>query len=141
MLGERTILVFSKKAHKEELARLKKLGYKITHPTETMATDLTQQLTGDELKEYLATRFPTQSKEMTNKPTVTAAFTPEWFSAQFADILCEASVGDVTRDQATIDNMMEGFELAINDWLSYHEDCCRTYREVHAKFLGIDRDW
>ena len=35
MLGERIVIVFSEKAHKEELARLKKLGYKITHPTET----------------------------------------------------------------------------------------------------------
>ena len=35
MLGERTIIVFSEKAHQEELARLKKLGYEITHPTDT----------------------------------------------------------------------------------------------------------
>ena len=31
-LGERTLIVFSEKAHQEELARLKKLGYEITHP-------------------------------------------------------------------------------------------------------------
>ncbi len=34
-LGERTIIVFSEKAHQEELARLKKLGYEITHPVDT----------------------------------------------------------------------------------------------------------
>jgi len=34
MLGERTIIVFSEKVYKEELARLKELGYEITHPTE-----------------------------------------------------------------------------------------------------------
>ena len=106
-----------------------------------MATDLTQELTGDELKEYLATRFPTQSKEMTTDTILTAAFDAEWFREQFADILADVSVGDRDRDKATAVNMMEGFELAINDWLSYHEEACQSYRELHAKFLGIDRDW
>ncbi len=32
-LGERTLIVFSLSAHQQELARLKKLGYKITHPS------------------------------------------------------------------------------------------------------------
>jgi len=32
MLGERTLIVFSEKAHQEELTRLQKLGYEITHP-------------------------------------------------------------------------------------------------------------
>ena len=31
-LGERTLLVFSLEAHQAELARLKRLGYEITHP-------------------------------------------------------------------------------------------------------------
>ena len=30
LLGERTLIVFSEKAHQKELVRLKKLGYKIT---------------------------------------------------------------------------------------------------------------
>jgi hypothetical protein len=32
-LGERTLIVFSLEAHQQELARLKKLGYEITHPS------------------------------------------------------------------------------------------------------------
>ncbi len=104
-----------------------------------MATELTQQLTGPELEEYLATRFPTESKTMTTDAILTAAFDAEWFREQFADILADVSVGDVDRDKATAENMMEGFELAINDWLCYHEDSCRSYRELHAKFLQIDR--
>ena len=33
-LGERTLIVFSLSAHQQELARLKKLGYEITHPVQ-----------------------------------------------------------------------------------------------------------
>ena len=31
-LGERILIVFSLEAHQAELARLKRLGYEITHP-------------------------------------------------------------------------------------------------------------
>ena len=105
-----------------------------------MATELTQQLTGPELEEYLATRFPAKSPEMTTDTILTAAFDAEWFREQFADILADVSVGDADRDKATAENMMEGFELAINDWLCYHEDACKSYRALHAKFLGISCD-
>ena len=103
-----------------------------------MATDNTVQLTGKELEEYLASRFPTTSPEMNT--VLTAAFDAEWFREQFADILADVSVGDRDRDKATAINMMEGFEMAINDWLVYHEDAIKSYRALHAKFLGIDRD-
>ena len=33
-LGERTLIVFSLRAHQEQLHRLKKLGYEITHPVQ-----------------------------------------------------------------------------------------------------------
>ena len=32
LLGERVLIVFGEEAHHEHLARLKKLGYEITHP-------------------------------------------------------------------------------------------------------------
>ena len=54
-----------------------------------MTTDNTVQLTGEELKEYIATRFPTQSKPMTTDTILTAAFDAEWFREQFADILAD----------------------------------------------------
>ena len=106
-----------------------------------MATDLTQELTGPELEEYLASRFPTIPTTSSEMNTVlTAAFDAEWFREQFADILADVSVGDRDRDKATAINMMEGFELAINDWLSYHEDAIKSYRELHSRFLGMNRD-
>ena len=37
-LGERTLLVFSLEEHQQELARLKKLGYEITHPIQDDVT-------------------------------------------------------------------------------------------------------
>ena len=39
-LGERTLIVFSLEAHQQELARLKKLGYKITHPSGDSTNEL-----------------------------------------------------------------------------------------------------
>ncbi len=76
---------------------------------------------------------------MTTKTITTTAFDAEWFRQQFADILSDAAVGDPDRDKATAENMMEGFEMAINDWLCYHEAACQSYCELHARFLGIDR--
>ena len=40
MLGERTLIVFSEKARQQELARLKKLGYEITHPSGDSTNEL-----------------------------------------------------------------------------------------------------
>ena len=37
-MGERIVIVFSEKAHQQELARLKKLGYEITHPVQDDVT-------------------------------------------------------------------------------------------------------
>ncbi len=105
-----------------------------------MATENTVQLTGKELEEYIAKRFPTESEPVTAETILTAAFDAEWFREQFADILADVSVGDRDRDKVTAINMMQGFELAICDWLTYHEDASKSYRELHAKFLGIDRD-
>ena len=64
----------------------------------------------------------------------------QWFAVQFADILEAAATGDALKDKEVAENLMEGFEIAINDWLCYHEDACKSYRELHARFLGIARD-
>ena len=67
--------------------------------------------------------------------------TVEYYQEHFADILSEVGVGDVPGHdpEALAANLIEGFELAINDWLCYHEDCCKNYRDLHAKFLMISR--
>ena len=67
--------------------------------------------------------------------------TVAYYQECFADILSEVGIGDVPGHDAegTAANIIEGFELAVNDWLCYHEDCCKNYRDLHAKFLMISR--
>ena len=63
--------------------------------------------------------------------------TAEFYQALFADILADCGTGlDTDTDTAT--NMLRGFELAIIDWMTYHEKCIKSYRDLHAQFLGIN---
>ena len=68
--------------------------------------------------------------------------TVEYYQEHFADILSEAGIGEVPGHDPDLvaANIIEGFELAVNDWLCYHEDCCKNYRDLHARFLMINRD-
>ena len=61
------------------------------------------------------------------------------FQTVFADILAEVGTGIPERDAEIAVNMLEGFEKAIMDWMTYHEECIKSYRDLHARFLGIDR--
>ena len=101
-----------------------------------MTTNLTQQLTGTELEEYLAKRFASKAT-VKEAPTVYSA---EYFADMFADILADVGCGIPAQDKQTADNLMEGFELAIDQWLTYHEEVGRSYKTLHARFLGINRD-
>ena len=101
-----------------------------------MATDNTVQLTGQELEDYLAKRFPPKIT-VTQTPAIYSA---EYFADCFADILAEVGTGIPAQDKQVADNLMEGFELAIDQWLTYHEEVGRSYKTLHARFLGINRD-
>ena len=65
--------------------------------------------------------------------------TTEHFKAVFSDILAEVGTGIPERDAECAVAMLEGFEQAIFSWLEYHEASIKSYRELHARFLGIDR--
>ena len=65
--------------------------------------------------------------------------TADHFEAVFSDILAEVGTGIPERDAECAVAMLEGFERAIMSWMSYHEECIKSYRELHARFLGIDR--
>ena len=65
--------------------------------------------------------------------------TAEYFQAMFADILADVGTGIAERDQEVAVAMLEGFERAIMDWLDYHDNCQKSYRLLHPRFLGIDR--
>ena len=67
-------------------------------------------------------------------------YSAEYFSDMFADILADVGCGIPAQDKQTADNLMEGFELAIDQWLTYHEEVGRSYKTLHARFLGMNRD-
>lgn len=61
--------------------------------------------------------------------------TTDCYRHMFADILADVASGDAKRDFDTSVAIMEGFELAIIDWMKYHEDAAKSYRELHGRFL------
>ena len=55
--------------------------------------------------------------------------TPEYYKEGFSDYL-----SDVEADNpATIDNLVEGFLLAIGDWLDYHQKQADAYTELRER--------
>ena len=64
--------------------------------------------------------------------------TPEYNSVEnykrlFMDIIAE--VGDDCTTDETIYNIYAGFEAAIIDWMSYHDDATKRLRKLHASFM------
>jgi len=51
----------------------------------------------------------------------------------FADIIVE--VGDSDCTDETIANIYSGFEAAIIDQMSYHDDAVKRLRKLHAAFM------
>ena len=52
----------------------------------------------------------------------------------FRDIL-----GDLdSNDSTTAVAVMQAFEAAICDWMEYHQDQMRSYRDLHRQFLGAE---
>jgi len=55
--------------------------------------------------------------------------TPEFYAEGFADYL-----GDVDAENpATIDNLMRGFCLAIDEWFTYHEQQADAYAQLRQR--------
>ena len=61
--------------------------------------------------------------------------TAEVYRRLFADILADVATGEPKRDIDTAVAIMEGFELALIDWMKYHEGAAKSYRELHGRFL------
>ena len=66
--------------------------------------------------------------------------TAEFYAAQFSDVIADVGTGIKERDAQTAVAMMHGFELAITQWMDYHDECIKSYKQLHARFLGIARD-
>ena len=61
----------------------------------------------------------------------------EDYKEQFEDIICRLDEFEDVELHAKA--MIQGFELAIMSTLRYHEDCLKTYKMLHAEYLGIKR--
>ena len=61
--------------------------------------------------------------------------TADTYRQLFADILADVASGEPKRDSDTAVAIMEGFELAIIDWMKYHEEAIKSYRDLHGRFL------
>ena len=61
--------------------------------------------------------------------------TEEYYCELFSDILADCATGRKEEDLKTIRNAMAGFERAIINWMNYHEDSLKQYRELHRMFI------
>jgi hypothetical protein len=61
--------------------------------------------------------------------------TSEYYAELFGDILADVGTGSPEQDRTAAINIMEGFELALIEWMKYHEDAAKSYRELHGRFL------
>ena len=61
--------------------------------------------------------------------------TVDFYRHHFGDILADVATGEPKRDLDTAVAIMQGFELAIIDWMKYHEDSVKSYRDLHSRFL------
>ena len=57
----------------------------------------------------------------------------ENYKRLFMDIIAE--IGDESTSDETIYNIYAGFEAAIIDWMSYHDDATKRLRRLHAAFM------
>jgi len=55
--------------------------------------------------------------------------TPEFYSEQVADILADVDAGNPQISE----NILKGFELAIDDWLTYHEKQAFAYAQLRER--------
>ena len=60
----------------------------------------------------------------------------ENYTKLFSDILCE--VGDDDCSDETIANIFAGFENAIIELMSYHDDALKRYRKLHGAFMRAE---
>ena len=66
---------------------------------------------------------------------------PQYNSAEnygrlFSDIICE--IGDDGISEETMINMLAGFELAIVDCMTYHEEALKRLRTFHGMYMRGD---
>jgi hypothetical protein len=55
--------------------------------------------------------------------------TPEFYAECFADFLADAD----NEDPGTVDNIIEGFLMSVDDWFNYHEQQANVYAQLRQR--------
>ena len=68
--------------------------------------------------------------------------TTEYYKGHFLDILSDAACLDTVEENTPhVERILEGFQDAVIEWLSYHQHAADTYQVMLDKFLaGPDED-
>lgn len=63
----------------------------------------------------------------------------EYYRDYFSDVIADVgSHDDIEANRKTISNVLVGFKQAVTEWLSYHNTCAESYRELMDEFLKSD---
>ena len=55
--------------------------------------------------------------------------TPEFYAEHFSDMIADVD----SEDPATIDNILEGFMMSIDEWFTYHEQQANAYAKLRER--------
>lgn len=59
--------------------------------------------------------------------------TPKFYKEQFMDILADMGDEPLPNTPDLMDNIIEGFLLACEDWFEYHESAARRYAKTRER--------
>lgn len=65
--------------------------------------------------------------------------TVECYEELFADILADIGTSDLAANEATAENMLIGFERAIESWAFYHLTAADSYKKLLSRFREAER--
>ena len=65
--------------------------------------------------------------------------TAEYYEELFADILADVGTDDMAANQTTAENILIGFERAIESWAFYHLTAANSYKKLLSKFRDAER--
>ena len=66
--------------------------------------------------------------------------TIKYYKDHFMDILADAACEDTTDENMPhVENILEGFQEAITEWLKYHAEAAQTYEVMLKTFLDVNK--
>ena len=64
--------------------------------------------------------------------------TIKYYKDHFMDILADAACEDTAeQNMPHVENILEGFQAAVTEWLKYHAEAAQTYEVMLKTFLDV----